>query len=94
MSTLAIIENALLNIPQGLSSSLAITFNWLVSWLVAQSTPPLSASIGPSACYFIFSAIALLGTVFISLCVPETRGKSEEEIRSIFSNDVQYVNLE
>merc|ERR1712079_76747 len=71
-----------------------IPFNWLVSWLVAQSTPPLSDSIGPSACYFIFSAIALLGTVFISLCMPETKGKSEEEIRSIFSNDVQYVDLD
>ena len=86
--------NRSLYIPQGLSSSLAITFNWLVSWLVAQSTPPLGDSIGPSACYFMFSAIALLGTVFISLTVPETKGKSEEEIRSIFSNDVQYVNLD
>ena len=40
--------------------------------------------IGSSSCYFIFAAIALLGTVFITIFVPETKGKSEEEIRSLF----------
>ena len=70
---------------KALSSSLASTFNWLVSFLVAQFVPTIGEAIGSGPVYFIFSGIALLGTVFIVIFVPETKGKSEEEIKEIFS---------
>jgi len=70
---------------RALSSSLASTFNWLVSFLVAQFVPTIGEAIGSGPVYFIFSGIALLGTVFIVIFVPETKGKSEEEIKEIFS---------
>ena len=70
---------------KALSSSLATSFNWIVSFLVAQFIPVIGEAIGDSACYFIFSAIALLGTIFITIFVPETKGKSEDEIKAILS---------
>ena len=60
-------------------------FNWLISFLVALLVPIIGDSIGSAPCYFIFSGIALLGTIFIFFLVPETKGKTEDEIRKYFS---------
>ena len=70
---------------QALSASLATSFNWLVSFLVSQFIPDIGDAIGASSCYFIFSAICLMGTVFTILFVPETKGKSEDKIKNLFS---------
>jgi len=70
---------------RAISSSLATSFNWIISFLVAQFIPTIGDAIGASSCYFIFSAIALLGTIFIIIFVPETKGKTEDEIKLIFS---------
>ena len=72
---------------QALSASLATSFNWLVSFLVSQFIPDIGDAIGASSCYFIFSAICLMGTVFTILFVPETKGKSEDEIKNLFSTE-------
>ena len=69
---------------QAWSACFCTSFNWTVSFLVATFIPMIGDEIGSSSCYFIFAAIALLGTVFIIIFVPETKGKSEEEIRSLF----------
>ena len=37
-----------------------------------------------SSCYFIFSSFAAVGSIFILFCVPETRGKSREEVAKLF----------
>lgn len=74
-----------MNFFQAISSSLATSFNWIVSFLVAQFIPDIGDAIGSSSCYFIFSAIALLGTIFVIIFVPETKGKSEEDVKKLFS---------
>jgi len=77
---------------RALSSSLALTFNWIISFLVSQFVPSIGSAIGASSCYFIFSGVALLGTIFIIISVPETKGKTEEEIKQMFSGKkIQYV---
>ena len=70
---------------QAVSSSLCTTFNWLMAFLVAQFIPSLGNLIGSSSCYFLFSGLALLGSAFIYLALPETKGRKEEEIREYFS---------
>ena len=69
---------------QALSSSFAISFNWVISFLVAQFIPSIGEALGKSSCYFMFSGIAVLGTLFVIFLVPETKGKSEDEIRALF----------
>ena len=64
---------------------MSTSFNWLVSYAVMLAVPPLGDAIGTSTCYFIFAGIALAGTVFVIIFVPETKGKSVEEIRQIFT---------
>ena len=50
---------------RAISSSLCTTFNWLISFLVALLVPIIGDAIGSAPCYFIFSGVALLGTIFI-----------------------------
>ena len=69
---------------QALSSSFAISFNWVISFLVAQFIPSIGEALGKSSCYFMISGIAVLGTIFVIFLVPETKGKSEDEIRALF----------
>ena len=69
---------------QALSSSFAISFNWVISFLVAQFVPSIGDALGKSSCYFMFSGIALLGTLFVIFLVPETKGKSEDEIKALY----------
>lgn len=66
------------------SSSLAASFNWLCSFLVVKFSPTLEALIGASGSYLLFAGLAFLGTLLIWVTVPETRGKTEEEIARHF----------
>ena len=69
---------------QGIAASICTSFNWLVSFAVTYVVPPLGDAINPSSCYFIFAGIALAGTIFVVLVVPETKGKNEDELRQLF----------
>ena len=66
------------------SSSLAASFNWLCSFLVVKFSPTLETMIGASGSYLMFAVLAFLGTGLIGATVPETRGKTEEEIQKHF----------
>ena len=80
--------------PQGITSAICTSFNWLVSYTVMLVIPPLGEAIGTSTCYFIFAAIALAGTIFVVVFVPETKGKSEDEMRQIFSGKIATTDTE
>merc|ERR1711971_881263 len=69
---------------RGIAASICTSFNWLVSFAVTYVVPPLGEAINPSSCYFIFAGIALAGTIFVVLVVPETKGKTEDELRQLF----------
>ncbi|MFD1334444.1 sugar porter family MFS transporter [Oceanobacillus iheyensis] len=68
---------------RGRSSGLASSFNWIGSFLVGLLFPVMVASMAQEAVFAIFGAICLLGVLFVRLCVPETRGRSLEEIEKL-----------
>lgn len=70
-------------IIRGRSSGLASSFNWIGSFLVGLLFPIMVASMAQEAVFAIFGAICLLGVLFVRLSVPETRGRSLEEIEKI-----------
>lgn len=71
---------------RGRASGLASSFNWIGSFLVGLLFPIMTASMPQEAVFAIFGAICLLGVLFIRTCVPETRGRSLEEIEKIGEN--------
>jgi len=65
-------------------SSLCASFNWVCSFLVVKFSPSLETAIGASGSYLTFAALAAAGTFLIVMVVPETKGKTEEEIQKGF----------
>ncbi|KAF2733921.1 hypothetical protein EJ04DRAFT_535135 [Polyplosphaeria fusca] len=58
----------------GATQSIALAANWIATFVVAQFFPLVSKLL-PGKVYFIFAALSAFFFVFISLFVPETKGK-------------------
>jgi Na+/proline symporter len=56
--------------------------NWGANFLVAQTFLSLSGWITRQGVFFLYAALAVLSIVFFALRVPETRGRSLEDIQS------------
>ncbi|KAK6941516.1 Major facilitator, sugar transporter-like [Dillenia turbinata] len=67
-------------------SSLAVSLNRLVSGVVAMSFLSISEKITFGGMFFVLSGIMALGTVFFFFFLPETKGKSLEEIGTLFED--------
>lgn len=65
---------------RAVGSTMCVTSISLVSFAILKSFPLVSAAIGLYGCMWIFSGICLAGTVFVWLCVDETRGKSLDSV--------------
>ena len=62
------------------ASGLATGVNWLANFVVGQAFLPCPAApLGPLA-FFPFCVVLSAGLVFVYRCVPETRGKTLEQI--------------
>jgi len=65
---------------RGRASGLASSFNWIGSFAVGLLFPIMTQSMSQDAVFAIFGIICLLGVAFIRLFVPETKGRTLEEI--------------
>ena len=59
--------------------------NWLFNWVVGAATPVMLQSIGFGT-YVFFSAICTIAGGWVFACVPETRGKSLEDMDRVFDD--------
>jgi len=66
---------------RGVLTGSAVAFQWICNATVAFAFPPLLSLVGNNA-FFIFAAINVASLVFVALMLPETRGKSLDEIES------------
>lgn len=67
---------------RGRAAGLASSFNWIGSFLVGLLFPVMTASMPQEIVFAIFGFICLLGVLFVRTQVPETRGRTLEEIES------------
>lgn len=65
------------------ATSLAHGSNWVTNFLVALATPILLAR-SSFAAYFLFGGCALLTAIVCAASMPETKGKSLDEIEDMF----------
>ncbi len=65
---------------RGRATGLASSFNWIGSFLVGLLFPIMTASLPQELVFAIFGVICLIGVCFVQFMVPETRGKTLEEI--------------
>jgi hypothetical protein len=70
---------------RGRAIAVATAFNWLAAFLVAQFFLSFVDAIGESATFLIFAVMCVVSVLFIERYVPETKGRSLEEIQSGWS---------
>jgi SP family arabinose:H+ symporter-like MFS transporter len=69
---------------RGRAMSLATFTIWTACYIVAQTFPMLndSPAIGPAKTFWVYAFCSLLGFVFVLTMVPETKGRTLEEIEA------------
>lgn len=72
---------------KGVAGSIAGTVNWILAFIVTKTFVNLTASLGTGPTFWLFSAVSIVGTVFVFFVVPETKGKSLVEIQKILEGD-------
>ena len=71
---------------RGRGMSIATTALWLVGYLGNQLFPIMQKSLGSAGTFWCFSAGALLTIILVDLLVPETKGRSLEEITKFWTS--------
>jgi MFS family permease len=69
------------NRVRGRAISVATAVNWFAAFLVAQFFLSIVDAIGESSTFFVFSLLCVVTFVFVWFLVPETKGRSLEEIQ-------------
>lgn len=65
---------------RGIAMSLSIMILWIGVWLISQFTPALLEKMGASYTFWLFAFNAVLLLLFTLKVIPETKGKTLEEI--------------
>lgn len=60
--------------------SVAVSALWAAVFLLTYTFPLLNRLLGTGGTFFNYGIICIAGGVFVLLCVPETRGRSLEQI--------------
>ncbi len=69
---------------RGTAMSVASIANWGSNFLVALTFPSLLAAFGGAGSFWLFAVLGIVGWVFVYFRVPETKGRSLEEIEASF----------
>lgn len=69
---------------RGTGTGIATAFNWFCAFMVTLSFPAFVSGPGAHYAFAIFGVITFLGILMVLFKVPETKGKSLEEIEALF----------
>ncbi|KAL8523720.1 hypothetical protein ACS0TY_013621 [Phlomoides rotata] len=68
---------------KGLAGSVATLLNWFTSWVITM-TAPLLLNWSSGGTFAFYTVTSLLAVAFVAIWVPETKGKTLEEIQMSF----------
>lgn len=66
--------------------SLAVSALWIASFALTYTFPFLIKALGAGGIFFAYGAICVLGLIFVAAFVPETKGRSLEEIEGTLTH--------
>lgn len=70
---------------RGSAASIATGFNWSCTFIVTKTFQDIIQLIGAHGTFWLFGIIVAVGLIFVIVSVPETRGRSLEEIEKRFT---------
>ncbi|XP_029167631.1 facilitated trehalose transporter Tret1-like [Nylanderia fulva] len=75
---------------KAVASGIAVMLNWFLVFLVTKTFPMMNDELGADATFWIFAGIMVVGTVFIYFFIPETKGKSSQEIQEELQGNARF----
>ncbi|XP_028048848.1 facilitated trehalose transporter Tret1 isoform X2 [Monomorium pharaonis] len=77
---------------RGSAASIATSFNWMCTFIVTKTFEDVIGLIGAHGTFWMFGIIVVVGFVFVIISVPETRGRSLEEIEKKFTGPTRRMS--
>jgi len=68
------------NRSRGAAMAVAVSSLWIACFVLTYTFPILNAKLGPAGTFWLYAAICVAGFLFIKLKLPETKGKTLEQI--------------
>jgi len=78
--TWVVISEIFPNRIRGAAMAVAVSALWIACFLLTYSFPILNGHLGPAGTFWLYAVICAAGFVFIKFKLPETKGKSLEQI--------------
>merc|ERR550539_1664615 len=78
---------------KSLSSSIAAASNWSMAFIVTKFYPNLATLVGNYYTFWGFAGLLVVSLILIIIFVPETKGRSLDEIQQLFrsSDDEDHI---
>ncbi|CAK9830994.1 Facilitated trehalose transporter Tret1-2 homolog [Anthophora retusa] len=73
---------------KAVASSVAVMLNWMMVFIVTKTFPTMNSELGTDMTFWIFAVIMAGATAFTHLLVPETKGKTYQQIYKELQGDV------
>jgi sugar porter (SP) family MFS transporter len=78
--TWVVISEIFPNRIRGAAMAVAVASLWVACFILTYTFPLLNATLGPAGTFLLYAAVCLFGLVYVFLKLPETKGKTLEEI--------------
>jgi sugar phosphate permease len=74
---------------RGITAGLSVCFAYFTSFLAIMSYPSLLQLLGNDMVFLLYGIVACVGTLFVYFVLPETKGKSLQEIENLFKRPTE-----
>jgi len=78
--TWVIVSEIFPNRIRGAAMSTAVAALWVACFILTYTFPLLNARLGPAGTFWLYSSVCLAGFIFILLKLPETKGRTLEQL--------------
>nr|WP_293545195.1 D-xylose transporter XylE [Prevotella sp.] len=75
------------NTIRGAAVAIAVAFQWIFNWIVSTSFVPLANSMGYWFTYGLYGVICIIAAIFVWKLVPETKGKTLEDMTRLWKKE-------
>ncbi|KAH8372199.1 hypothetical protein KR093_010563 [Drosophila rubida] len=82
---------------KGFAGSIAGTTNWVLAFVITKTFKNLNEGLGSGGTFWLFAGLTVVGVIFVFFLVPETKGKSLNEIQQELAGNrsaVQQTNVD
>ena len=85
--TWVLISEIFPNRIRGAAVSVSVSALWIACFALTFTFPTLNAALGPAGTFWLYSAICVAGFLFVLWRVPETKGKTLEQIEREYAGE-------